>query len=79
MTEERAVSTHGHPVVDAAWKELLAIHGESGGGDAFHPNKSPEYLAAHRMFVAVLDAHRVIICQRRTARLKLVSAEERGP
>ena len=58
------MSTHGHPVVDAAWRELCEIHRETGGGDSLRPNKSPEYIAAHRVFLAVLDAHRAVIHDR---------------
>lgn len=56
--------SHGHPVVDAAWRELLAVHRETGGGDGLKPNRSPEYLAAQRVWLAVLDAHREIISNR---------------
>lgn len=63
------MSTHGHPIVDAAWRELCAVHRETGGGDALNPNKSPEYIAAHRVFVAVLDAYRAIVFDRTAVRM----------
>ena len=56
--------SHGHPVVDAAWKELCAIHQETGGGNAITPNMTAEYAAALRVFKAALDAHREIIQER---------------
>jgi hypothetical protein len=64
------MSTHGHPVIDAAWRELCAIHAETGGGNGLRPNKSSEYKAAHRVFVAALEAHRAIVCERTSVRIR---------
>ena len=58
------MSTHGHPIVDAAWRELCAIHHQTGGGDGLRPNQTPEYEAALRVFGAVLEAHRSVVHDR---------------
>lgn len=59
----------GHPVLDAAWTELQAIYRETGGThDPFNPNRHPEYLAAQRIWLAVVDARGPIAEERRAYR-----------
>lgn len=55
-----------HPLVAAAKRELNAIYLETGGtrDPINNPNKSPGFLAAQRVFRAVLDAEDAIWCER---------------
>ena len=58
------------PIVAAAKRELEAIYLETGGvRDPINaPNKSPEYMAALRVFRAILDAEDAVLCERRDVR-----------
>lgn len=54
----------GCPLLDAAYRELLAIHRETGGGDGLRPNTSPEYQGAKRVWRAILDQRDAITSDR---------------
>ena len=61
---------YNNPLLDAAWQELCAIHKETGGGDAFNPNTSPEYLGACRLWQVLLDQRGPLSDERRAYRLR---------
>lgn len=78
-----AEKSYGNPFLDAAARELRAIHAETGGGDAFNPNRSPEYRGALRLWQAMLDQRSPLLAERRAYRVgekrfQIVDAKSSG-